>query len=326
MDISLIVPVYNCAQHLERCLDSLLSQTHAIHEIICIDDASSDDSHAILLSYQKRFPSTLIVLHNDVNSGQGFSRDRGVARATGSHVMFIDSDDYVDPDYIERYASTMKSHPCDIVIGGYTREDRSGSRVVLLPHSEWTIVGFGSACAKLYRLSFLADNGIEFTDIRYAEDTYHSLCTFFHGANCHFIDYAGYHYCDNPGSTTTSRSYEKRLEVTLGELYGNFLDRHNIALLPESKQRMIEYFYISDMLNTILLYNRGCGIKRMREKYAFFMADVAKRFPDFRNNPYAGLFRPKQQRRKTRLGVGGFTWLARCGMTKPLFYLFALLR
>lgn len=80
--VSILVAVYNTEQYLRECLDSLLGQTHNNIQIICIDDASTDNSLAILNDYASR-DSRIIVLRNDVNSGQSKSRNLGLKHATG---------------------------------------------------------------------------------------------------------------------------------------------------------------------------------------------------------------------------------------------------
>lgn len=324
MQVSVIVPVYNVEKHLPRCLDSLVGQIEVDdYEIICIDDASTDGSLAILEAYAQSRPQMFKLLKNPENKGQGHSRDRGLQIAEGDYIMFVDSDDYVRIDYLKTFLDAMNDNPCDIVIGSYSDVTPTKSIERTLPHSDWTIVGFGSACAKLFDKNFLKANSIGFSDIRYAEDTYMSLCTFYFNARCHFIDYAGYCYFLNHASTTHKKSYDKNLERILGDLYAAFIESHPLDALPEGRRRMIEYFYISDMLNTILVYNRGCGAERMKDKLAFFMNDLVEKFPDYKNNPYTGFFKPKGQRPKTKLGVGGFMLADRLNLLKPLFLLFS---
>lgn len=101
MKVSILVAVYNTAPYLQACLDSLLSQTHTDLEIICIDDASTDDSWQILLEYARR-DNRVMLLQNQVNSGQAVARNRGLEIATGDYITMVDSDDWLALDAIEK--------------------------------------------------------------------------------------------------------------------------------------------------------------------------------------------------------------------------------
>lgn len=105
--LSIIVPVYNMATEgkLNYCLDSLVGQTIRglyDYEILCVDDASTDDSLEILLDYQKRYPELVCVIPNPVNLRQGGAKNAGLRVAQGEWIGFIDSDDWVSPDYYEK--------------------------------------------------------------------------------------------------------------------------------------------------------------------------------------------------------------------------------
>ena len=105
--LSIIVPVYNMAAEgkLNYCLDSLVGQTiRGVHdyEILCVDDASTDGSLEILLDYQKRYPELICVIPNAVNLRQGGAKNVGLKNAEGEWIGFIDSDDWVSPDYYEK--------------------------------------------------------------------------------------------------------------------------------------------------------------------------------------------------------------------------------
>ena len=94
--VSVIVPVYNSSKYLDDCLKSLVNQTLKKMEIIVIDDASTDNSLAIIRQYMLRYPQIKLLV-NVVNLGQSVSRNKGLKIATGEYIGFVDSDDYVHP-------------------------------------------------------------------------------------------------------------------------------------------------------------------------------------------------------------------------------------
>ena len=98
--ISVIVPIYNTAKYLEKCLDSIIGQTHQNLEIILIDDGSTDDSGKIADSYAKK-DKRIKVIHQK-NAGQSAARNQGLKEVTGEYLSFIDSDDCLKPDFYEK--------------------------------------------------------------------------------------------------------------------------------------------------------------------------------------------------------------------------------
>lgn len=97
--ISVIVPVYNVAEYLPRCMDSLLSQTYKNFEIILVDDGSPDDCPVLCDKYEKEY-KFIHTIHKE-NGGLSDARNAGMQIANGEYVTFVDSDDYVNPLYLE---------------------------------------------------------------------------------------------------------------------------------------------------------------------------------------------------------------------------------
>lgn len=127
-EISVIVPIYNTEQYLPHCLDSLLCQTFQDIEIICIDDVSTDRSLAIARSYAAQDPR-IRVASLPVNSRQGAARNLGLQMALAPYIGFVDSDDFVAPNYFENLYRTIVHHGVDIVITPYTFVDQQGNEV-----------------------------------------------------------------------------------------------------------------------------------------------------------------------------------------------------
>ena len=126
--ISVIVPVYKAEEYLERCVDSLLAQTHSNLEVILIDDGSPDGSGAICDAYAAR-DSRVVVIHQE-NAGPSAARNAGLERLSGDYVTFADSDDYVDADYCEYLLTLALRHGADMTQCGAWEEDGSAVRVL----------------------------------------------------------------------------------------------------------------------------------------------------------------------------------------------------
>lgn len=115
--ITVVVPVYNVEPYLNRCLDSILSQTYKNIEVILIDDGSNDGSEDICDEYETKF-SVIRVFHK-ANGGLSDARNRGIKEARGAYITFVDSDDFITCDYVEYLHSLIISYNADISICNY---------------------------------------------------------------------------------------------------------------------------------------------------------------------------------------------------------------
>ncbi len=116
--ISIIVPIYNVSQWLERCLDSIKNQSLKNYEVLMIDDGSTDDSYFLAEKYcdDSRFK-----LYKQANAGQGAARNLGLKYANGDYIVFVDSDDWIHEDYLKTMYQTIMENDADIVVCGAER-------------------------------------------------------------------------------------------------------------------------------------------------------------------------------------------------------------
>ena len=124
---SLLVAVYNAERYLSACLDSLVGQTLRDIQIICIDDASTDNSWNILQRYAER-DCRIELIRLDTNAGQAHARNEGLRRARGRYIGFVDSDDWLSPDCLQQALETFAQHPqtgCVLLRTIYSYQDGS---------------------------------------------------------------------------------------------------------------------------------------------------------------------------------------------------------
>ncbi len=194
--VSVIIPVYNGEMYLKECLDSVLYQTLDEIEIICIDDASTDTTPAILQEYSRNF-GKIKVITNTKNCGAGVSRNRGLAFAKGVYVIFLDADDIFDNNMLEQTVRRIEKYQADICI---FREDKfignlSECITYDYPRKYWKRLEEAGAFSsedvkdilfnlwngwpwdKLFRKEFILKNELHFQEIRSSEDG-----LFVHGA------------------------------------------------------------------------------------------------------------------------------------------------
>lgn len=118
--ISIIVPVYNVEKYLSECLESLVNQTLGDIEIICVNDGSTDGSLKILEEYAQKDARIKII--SQENGGLSFARNRGIEQANGEFIAFVDSDDWVDEDFLEKLYNAAVKNDCDIAASTIIRK------------------------------------------------------------------------------------------------------------------------------------------------------------------------------------------------------------
>lgn len=141
--LSIIAAVYNLEQYLPRCLDTLVNQTLEDIEILCIDDGSTDSAPQIIDEYAKKYPDRVKAFHKP-NGGEFTTRNYGLERATGEYVTFVDTDDYVEPNWAEKLYNAAKENDADIAVCGFERIDLNTGKVV-----SKDMIGFGNTVKTL---------------------------------------------------------------------------------------------------------------------------------------------------------------------------------
>ena len=115
--VSIVVPIYKVEPYLEKCVESIRNQTYKNLEIILVDDGSPDKCGAMCDEYAEADPR-IRVIHKQ-NGGLSDARNAGVERASGEYLLFVDSDDYIDRELVEKAVMTAQESRCDIVLFDY---------------------------------------------------------------------------------------------------------------------------------------------------------------------------------------------------------------
>ena len=126
--ISVIVPVYNVKDYLERCVKSIINQTEKDIEIILVDDGSTDGSSLICDELAKS--DNRITVFHKANGGLSSARNCGIERAKGKYLCFIDSDDIISPYFVEHLLTLIQKYNCDIRLGSFVMFIRRWEREI----------------------------------------------------------------------------------------------------------------------------------------------------------------------------------------------------
>ena len=225
MKITVIVPIYNTEPFLCKCIDSLLSQTRIPDEILLIDDGSTDASGKICDKYSVEYEN-VIAWHKE-NEGLGPARNYGMERACGDYILFIDSDDYLDDDYLSVMERKIKETNCDTCKTTFKRFDERGNVSITNSVEEKIYTGkeiikelvprmIGSSpekadaipmssCCTMYSSKIISENNIKFMSERkfISEDIIFNLQYYSYSEITLLSDYVGYNYRINNNSLTT---------------------------------------------------------------------------------------------------------------------------
>lgn len=225
--VSVIVPVYNEELHLRQCMDSICSQTLKEIEIICVDDGSTDNSLGILREYAQK--DVRISVFTQQNLFAGAARNAGMRHATGKYLSFLDSDDYYEPDMLEKMYSKAEEGCLDIVICRYARYCEDSGRTEI---PDWRFadtffthraqkeefsgdklkgagifqVTNGWAWDKLFRTGFVRDCGYTFPEFRSSEDGFFVYMLLARaGRMAYMDDILLTHRANQPGSLSNTK-------------------------------------------------------------------------------------------------------------------------
>lgn len=126
LKIAVVIPCYNASDYIPMCVSHLSKQTYTNFEVIFVDDCSIDNTWDILKSIKDSSALNVTILRNDINSGPGVSRNKGILCAKSEYITFCDSDDWYEPNYLEKMLVLLESTNSDVVFCGYKVVDENG--------------------------------------------------------------------------------------------------------------------------------------------------------------------------------------------------------
>ena len=258
--ISVILPVYNDAVYVKRCLNSLVNQTLNDIEIIVVDDGSTDNTPQVLKEYSKKDARIKIITQE--NSKQGTARNNGLKYASGDYIAFIDSDDWVDKDYYEKMLDVSEKTGVDISVSSVLRIKKFDRVSKYIEYNEektyktfqdiietLKIPPYWFVWGKLYKRNLL-------TEMRFEEDVYYEdaeflLKTIHHTSSIATVPQVNYYYFSNPNSTMKSRHSIAKDQDKINAMVNvvNYSKEHNIEL------KEITIYKDRHLLHTVKYYD-----------------------------------------------------------------------
>ena len=249
-EISVIVPVYNVEKYIHRCIDSILAQTFTDFELILVDDGSPDNCGAICDEYSEQ-DYRIRVIHQK-NGGVSRARNAGLRMARGEYITFCDSDDFLQPDWLEGLFACCRNQACDMVSAGYTVCTETGKEVKFAKHKEeehiftkeQEMVDFvirrvlmGSigweVCTKLFKREIITTNNLQFCESceNFAEDMAFVIEYLLYCETLFICDSVGYYYVRRESSMMGTSADKIKLNALneVSKQFGTrFLSRSNL--------------------------------------------------------------------------------------------------
>jgi glycosyltransferase involved in cell wall biosynthesis len=280
--ISVVIPVYNVEKYLRECLDSVIHQTYRNLQIISVNDGSTDDSLAILKEYAMK--DNRIEIIDKENGGLSSARNAAYPHIKGKYTLFIDSDDWIDPQLCEKVYTKAESEQADITVFFYQTEDEQGSlRADWMWHTisqetkttvadKSQILHSPSVCCKLWRTGFLQTNNIYCPNGLSTEDVAFTWKAVVLASKIAVVQEPFYHYRQNPVSLKHKPGKHAFDILLVLRLVREFLETSGnyVAYKEAFHSRTLMYFY----------YEYGMCAEELRplfvQQMAFHLNDADK--------------------------------------------------
>lgn len=256
VQITVAIPCYNGEKTIERCVESILAQTYTNYELLIINDGSKDNTPAVIEELAKKDSRIRIITQE--NRGLSATRNRGIEEAKGEYISFIDADDYICPDYLDRLYTAITATGADLAVckyytseqpdkdgGVYTIDRSTMYKELLIPNDN--IAAF--AWNRLYKLDIINDAGLRYDARIYGnEDALFNYQYLKYCDKVAVVDKALYHYIINTGSIMFSKGYNpKRILANMAFDY---------MLEDAAGQPYLEYVQVGAMWYNLILKRR----------------------------------------------------------------------
>ena len=293
--VSIIIPVYNTENYIEKCLISIINQTYKNIEIVIIDDGSTDNSSIICKNFAKK--DKRVIYKKIKNGGVSNARNTGISISTGDYIVFVDSDDYIGNKYIGNLISTAVKNNCQIVVCGITEVDKDKfNEISIYKNSNDYLCDitypkkitdylntfeFNSSCCQLFSKKLIDDNNIRFnSNIKYGEDMLFSLESYVNSKKTMYIKQYDYFYMRNDNSAMGQKN--------INSIYKFYDDNYNSTIIINNKFNfnsiqkkilVIKTISVFNGISTTVINNykfNDCRkiILKQRKKYSKLFKDI----------------------------------------------------
>lgn len=286
--VTIVIPCYNVAKYIKRCIDSLVGQSFQKFKVILVDDKSTDDTYQYLLQLQATSGLDIMVLQNSCNSGPAVSRNKGILEADTKYITFCDSDDWYEPDFLKTMVSLLEDNAADMAFCGYKVVDEHGNsqsrpvynRSGLISREEAFCLDADSLCMLMVKTDIMKDTLLP--DLRNGEDVA-TVPLLMAKANRYAATvsclYNYFRRSDSASERPTMKAVES-LVCSYQYVQKNFPDKY-------IKEK--EFLGIKNLLYSTMITLFSCSNNRHMAKS--LLQEFEDIYPNWKNNPYIASLR-----------------------------------
>ena len=291
--VSVIIPVFNLEQYVERCVRSVMEQSYRKLEIIVVDDGSTDGSSVLVERLGREDPR--IILIRQENRGVGAARNAGIDAATGRYLTFVDGDDYISKNYIRRYVRRAHETGAKLLIGGLDFVTEGGKatkrlvpdRYVRFEEEEWPMK-ISAVCSHFYERELWTDSGLRFAETgERGEDVPVSL---YFAAVCDRIDVlsaSGYYYVQRSSSATHHFRGLGTIRLPYRSLEAAIIRIREEGVV--NSEQFHELFVLRMLAMCVFDLARGAEKEKKKELCRYIRRILETYYPAYARNPKARL-------------------------------------
>lgn len=262
--VSVIVPVYNVEKYLSKCLDSIINQTLTDIEIIIINDGSTDKTQTIINKYLKK--EKRIKFYKIVNAGLGNARNQGIKHAIGKYISFIDGDDYVDLNMLEKLYNRAVTDNSDIVecdfYWVYDNKKKLDNANYYSDNNNFMTNFRVMVCNKLFNRDLIIKNNISFpVGLKY-EDVAFTYNILPYAKKISYVPLGMYYYVQHENSLINHQTYRVK---DIFSVIDNIINFYKQNKLFKKYYEELEYFTIKILLGSSLYRILGVEDKKLRK-------------------------------------------------------------
>ncbi len=297
---SIIIPCYNVEKTIDKCMESLTSQSIGIDalEIILVNDASTDNSYELLCKWEQAYPDSVLLINCTENGKAGCARNTGISYASAPYIGFVDDDDICEPDMFEILYNAAYNNGCDLAVcqsvrqSHYTRDNIQNAiqdRIFDITDMDKRINFLNkdindAVWNKLYLKDFILENNIFFPENTLYEDIFFSHLVKIYCQKVYISGKVLYHHIISGTSVSKNNTPEQRIDFLSISLM--LIEEIRSRKIPQEIAAWHDEQFIIQYITFIINYEKTFG-KLDNEIYGIIISSVKNLYPDIMQIPAA---------------------------------------
>ena len=276
--VTVVVPIYNVENYLERCINSIINQTYKNIEIFLVNDGSPDNSKKIMEKF--KYQDSRVKCFYKENGGLSDTRNYAINRANGKYICFIDGDDYIEKTFVEKLLNKAKTDGSDMVWCNFNMVNDDGKySEIIINENDICFFEIPSACNKLFNIKLFKENNIFFPKGIWYEDLATTPRILFSAKKISYVNENLYDYYFNDKSITNTYSIKVLDSLKAIKIIDDYVKEKKINNVYDK----MEYLYLyNGVLNTV--YRLSMCNEATIDDIKNVVKICMERFPNLLNN------------------------------------------